>query len=250
LEALRVQNLSKNFGNVQALCNLSLSVEFGECRGIIGPNGAGKTTLINLISGEIPPSSGRIFALGQDITALPSYKRTQIGISRNFQINNLFLRLTVFQNVRLAIQAFQKYRYQLLLPVGAFKQLFDSTKKQLEQAGLWEKQSMPVSHLSYGEQRKLELVLALASVPQMVLLDEPTAGLSGSEASDVLRFVRNIGQEAAVVMIAHDIDILFGLADRITVLHHGQLLAEGTPQQIRSNDEVNKIYMGIEQREG
>lgn len=244
MEALRVERLSKNFGGVKALHEVSLSVKAGERRAIIGANGAGKSTLLNLINGEMAPTSGVVRILGKDVTGMPVHDRVHLGVGRSCQINNLFLRISVLDNVLLALQATQPFRFQMLRSISKYDHLFANARELLTARGLWEKRRVPAVDLSYGEQRRLEIVLSLASSPKLLLLDEPTAGLSTSETSDIIELVRGLGREITVLFISHNIDAIFAIADGITMLHYGQVIAEGTPEEIKANPKVKQIYLG------
>jgi branched-chain amino acid transport system ATP-binding protein len=192
-EALRVEGLSKNFGGLHAVEDVSLSVEAGERRAIIGPNGAGKTTLFNLITGELPPSSGKVSLFGKEITHMPLHRRVHVGLARTFQINNLFLKLSVLDNVLLGVKARQGYGFQMFRAMGAYTDTFGRAARLLERGGLWGKRHLPVNALSYGEQRQIEIILALASEPRVLLLDEPTAGLAASESREVTSAIQRLG---------------------------------------------------------
>jgi len=244
LEALRVERLSKDFGGVRALQDVSLSIRAGERRAIIGANGAGKSTLINVINGEITPTSGRVYIFGKDVTRVPVYGRVHLGVGRSCQINNLFPHISVLDNVLLALQATQRFRFQMLRSISRYGDLFGKARELLTARGLWEKRDCPVIDLSYGEQRRLEIVLALSSAPKLLLLDEPTAGLSASETSDIIELVRSLEQDISLVLISHNIDVIFSIADRITMLHYGQVIAEGAPEEIQANPKVKQIYLG------
>jgi branched-chain amino acid transport system ATP-binding protein len=247
MEALRIESLSKDFGGVRALHDVSLSVESGERRAIIGANGAGKSTLIKLINGEITPSSGRVYIRGKEVTRMPVYDRVHLGVGRSCQINNLFLHISVLDNVLLALQATQPFRFQMLRSISKYGHLSVNAQELLTARGLWEKRDVPVVDLSYGEQRRIEVVLSLASAPKLLLLDEPTAGLSASETSDIMELVRGLGRDISVLFISHDMDVIFSIADRITVLHYGQVIAEGAPEEIRANPKVKQIYLGYKE---
>ncbi len=249
MEALRVDGLSRDFGGVRAVHEVSLSVEAGERRAIIGANGAGKSTLIKLINGEIPPTSGKVYILGKDVTGLPVHSRVHLGVGRSCQINNLFLHISVLDNVLLALQAIQPFRFKMLRSISSYGHLSANARELLAARGLWEKRDVPVVDLSYGEQRRIEVVLSLASAPKLLLLDEPTAGLSASETSDIIELVRGLGRDISVLFISHDMDVIFSIADRITVLHYGQVIAEGTPEEIRANPKVKQIYLGYKKDE-
>jgi branched-chain amino acid transport system ATP-binding protein len=244
MAALAVTQLSKRFGGVDAVVDVSLAVEEGERRVLIGPNGAGKTTLFHCIAGTQLPSAGSVTLFGSEITMLPPYARARAGLARTFQITNLFPTLTVEENVLLAVAAAEKVG--LIRPMRAYRPLYDRASRLLEQWGLAEKPQRQVRHLSYGEQRQLELALALAGSPRLLLLDEPTAGLSAAETARVVAMVRSLPREITLLMIEHDMDVAFELAERITVLHQGRIVAEGDRAAIRANPQVSEIYLGVE----
>jgi branched-chain amino acid transport system ATP-binding protein len=247
MEALRIEDLSKNFGGVQAILKLSLGVGVGERLAIIGPNGAGKTTLLNLISGELFPTHGRIYISGHEVTEMPRYKRVRLGLGRSFQLNNVFFNLTLLENTCVALQALKSSRWQMLRPVSAYDLLADDARALLEPQGLWEKRDTPISDLSYGQQRQMELILSLATKPKLLLLDEPSAGLSAGESADITNMIQNLGGDITVILVAHDMDLVFGVASRIIVLHYGEIVAEGTGEQISTDPRVREIYIGKEQ---
>jgi branched-chain amino acid transport system ATP-binding protein len=246
MSALIVQGLSWNFGGVQALSDVSFSVEPGERRLIIGPNGAGKTTLFNMLSGAFAVSGGRVMLFDRDITHLPAYERARMGLARTFQITNLFPRLTVLENVLLALQAADDTAFSLHRRMRANHQLFHSANALLEEWGLAAIAGQPAKEISYGEQRQLDLILAMAVQPKVLLLDEPTAGLSGAEVVRVVGMVRSLPRDMTILMIEHDMDVAFDLADRITVLHQGRLIAEGDSEAIRNHPQVSEIYLGAD----
>jgi branched-chain amino acid transport system ATP-binding protein len=244
LEALAVSGLSKSFGGLNAVNNVSFQVEVGDRLAIIGPNGAGKTTLFQLISGMLPPSRGSISVYGKEITGFPPYRRAKLGLGRTFQITKLFLKLTVLENVVLALEALDKTKFGLLWPLSSYKDLLGKAEEALEQWGMREKRDFQVRNLSYGEQRRLEIVLTLSQGRSILLLDEPTAGLSSEEAKEFVSMIGNLSPEITVLMIDHDIDILFEIARRVIVLHFGTVVACGTPDEVRMNPQVQEIYMG------
>jgi len=247
METLRVEGLTKNFGGVTALNNVSFTVETGERLAIIGPNGAGKTTLFNLLNGQEIPTSGRIYFFGQDITTVPTYSRAHLGQGRSFQLTTLFLKLTVLHNILLAIQGTGAPRYQLLRPISAYKHLYNKAQELLESVALWEKREELVQSLSYGEQRRLEISLSIASEPKLLLLDEPSSGLTAAESADIVTMIANLGSDITVALVAHDMDLVFGMAKRIMVFHYGEIIADGTPEEIQANARVKEIYMGTEE---
>ena len=250
MEALKIEGLSKNFGGVQALKDVSFTVEAGERLAIIGPNGAGKTTLFNLLNGQEKATAGRIYFFEQEITTMPTHRRAHLGQGRSFQLTSLFPNLTVLDNVLLAVQGTKPSRYQLFRPITAYKHLFAKAQELLTAMALWERRNDPVKALGYGEQRRLEIALSLASEPKLLLLDEPSSGLTPAECADMITMIRNLGTDITVVVVAHDMDLVFGLAERIMVLHYGQVMADGTPEEIQADSRVKEIYLGVEEGTG
>ena len=246
MTALSVTDISRNFEGVQALDNVSFEVAPGERRLIIGPNGAGKTTLFNILAGSYAASSGRVAFFGRDITRLPAYARARLGLSRTFQITNLFYRLTVLENILLALQAGKGAASPVLRLLQRDRALLARADALLEQWELSELATHAAQDISYGQQRQLDILLAMAVAPKVLLLDEPTAGLSAAEVPRVLAVLRSLPRDTTVLMIEHDMDVAFELADRITVLHQGRLLAEGNVEAIRNNPQVAEIYLGSE----
>jgi len=244
--SLSIEGLSKNFGGLQALHDLSLEIQPGERRAIIGPNGAGKTTLFHLIGGQLSPSSGRISLFGREVTKLPPFRRAALGLARTFQIITLFLDLTVMENMLLAVQALDSVRFVLYRPLTGYRNIVSQARSLLEQWNLWEKRRTLVRHLSYGEQRQLEILLAVAQMPRVLLLDEPTAGLSPVETQQVVAMIQHLDPSITVLLIEHDMDVAFQVAQQITVLHNGRLLADGPPEAIRKDSTVAEIYLGVE----
>lgn len=246
MEALRIEGLSKDFGGVHAVNDVSFRVEIGERLVIIGPNGAGKTTLFNLINGQLSPTSGRIFFSGQEITNLPTHQRAHLGQARSFQIISLFLNLSVLDNALIALHGTRPSRLQMLRSMNSYKHLLAHAEEALG-AALWEKRDELVKNLSYGEQRRLEIALSLTSKPTLLLLDEPSSGLTRDESSEIIDLIKNLGSSITVLIVDHDMSLVFGVADRIIVLHYGQIIADGTPEVIRSDPKVREIYMGMEE---
>lgn len=247
MHALRVEALSKSFGGLQAVKNVSLCLEVGERRGIIGPNGAGKTTLFNLVTGQLRPDAGHIVMFDRDVTAVPVHQRIKMGLSRTFQVTNLLTNLTVINNVVLAIQALKSSAFGMFRPLADYKELYEEAERLMAPWGLWENSDMLVRDLSYGQQRCLELVLSIASKPKLLLLDEPTCGMTPTEVATITDMIHALGKNMAIVLIAHDMDLIFGLdLDSVNVLHYGQILAEGSPEEIRLNSSVREIYLGSE----
>jgi branched-chain amino acid transport system ATP-binding protein len=246
MSALIATDLSRNFGGVQALSNVSFTVEVGERRLIIGPNGAGKTTLFNMLSGTLAVSSGSVILFGRDVTQLPAYERARMGLARTFQITNLFPRLTVLENVLLALQAADHSAFSLHRRMRANHHLFHGADALLKQWGLTAIAGKAAKEIAYGEQRQIDLILAMAIQPKVLLLDEPTAGLSAAEVVRVVGMIRSLSREITILMIEHDMDVAFDVADRITVLHQGRLVAEGDVEAIRNHPQVKEIYLGAD----
>jgi len=242
--ALVIERLCKNFGGLQALHDLSLEIQPGERRALLGPNGAGKTTLFHLIGGQLAPSSGRIFLFGREVTQLPPFRRAALGLARTFQITTLFPNLTVLENMLLAVQALDAVRFVLYRPLTSYPHLLSKARSLLEQWNLWEQRHALVRQLSYGEQRQIEILLALAPMPKVLLLDEPTAGLSAAETQQVVAMIQHLDPSITVLLIEHDMDVAFQVARQITVLHQGRLLADGSPTAIRMDPTVAEIYLG------
>ncbi len=242
--AVEVEALVKDFGGLRALDGVTLRVDPGERRAIIGPNGAGKTTLFNIITGLLPPTAGRILLEGRDITGLPPHRRAQLGLGRTFQITNLFPKLSVRDNVLLAVQAADPARFTLHRPVEAYPHLFREAEALMERWGLRDRAATPVRFLSHGEQRQVELLLALAVRPKALLLDEPVAGLSPAETAALAEIIRGLPRETTILLIEHDMDVAFALADRVSVLHYGGVVAEGSSDAVRRDPQVGAIYLG------
>jgi branched-chain amino acid transport system ATP-binding protein len=243
---LRVDNVGKSFGSLIALAGISLTVQNGELRAIIGPNGAGKTTLFNVICGSFPPSTGTIAFDGADITALPAHARVALGIARTFQITEIFPELTVFENVRISTEVAQGYRLRPWIGKAETDKVRAQVDETLERVGLAAKSRRRVGELSHGDQRAAEIAMALALRPRLLLLDEPTAGMGEQETYEITRLIRGLHKDSnyTIVLIEHDMRVIFHLADRITVLDQGRLLAEGTPAEIDANDAVQAAYLG------
>lgn len=246
MDALRVEKLYKNFGGLLATNGVDLRVQEGERRAIIGPNGAGKTTLFNLISGELKPSAGRIFLRDTEITGLQPYQIAAKGLARTFQRNNLFLGLSVFENVRLAAQQRNGVSSHILSPVRNFRRVNVEAEQILDSMALIDNKDKLVRNLSYGEQRQVEIAIALATHPSVLLLDEPSAGLSPAETTMLTDMIRQMPRDITILIIEHDMDVVFALADRLTVLHYGEVLAEGTPEEVKANKLVLDVYLGQE----
>lgn len=244
MSQLKVEHLSKNFGGLAALVNVTLEVESGDRQAIIGPNGAGKSTFFNVIAGELPPSEGKVYLDGRDITGLTVYERANLGLGHTFQRNNLFLGLTTFENIRLAVQHHRGITGHLFKSVNKFEAITQETEAILNRVGLAEHQDTPVNTLAYGQQRALEVALALATEPKVLLLDEPTAGMSPAETIEMTKLIEALPRSLTMLIVEHDMDVVFSLADRITVLHYGQKIGEGAPDKVRANPMVQEIYLG------
>ncbi|MBW1801174.1 MAG: ABC transporter ATP-binding protein [Deltaproteobacteria bacterium] len=246
MEALRTEAISKDFGGVQAVRNISFKVGEGEHLAIIGPNGAGKTTLFNMLGGQLIPTTGRVFFEGRDITHMAPHRRVHLGIARTFQIVNLFLDLTVLDNIQLAFQGTKPSRFQLIRHVNSYRKLFVRAEQLLTGMDMWKRKDELVNALSYGEQRKLEIALSLASGPKLLLLDEPSCGLTAAESAEITSMIHNLESGITVIFVAHDMDLVFGVAQRIIVLHYGEIIVEGQPDEIKNNPKVKEIYMGFQ----
>ena len=244
VEVLRLESVSKFFGKILAVNNVSMTAHSGARMAIIGPNGAGKTTLFNLISGVYHPSSGQISLFDKGITRLSPHRRTRMGLARTYQITNLYPTLTAIDNIRLGIMGVQRSKYLLHLPVVSLSSVNERARELLDFIDLWDKRNIEVRYLSYGYQRQLEVVMALTSKPKVLLLDEPTAGLSRAETSSMVELIKSLDPKLTVLLIEHDMDVAFEIADEITVLSNGQILTRGTREEIQANSAVRQIYLG------
>jgi branched-chain amino acid transport system ATP-binding protein len=241
---LELVSLRKHFGGVQAVNGVNLTVVSGDLRAIIGPNGAGKTTLFNLITGDLPHDSGAIRFNGVDVSGLPPHELCRRGMGRTFQITSIFRRLTAFENVQTAFITHHRRHYH---PFLRARRLYrDEALALLERVGLQEQAGKPSGILAHGDQRRLELAIALASAPRLLLLDEPTAGMAPRERHDIMALVAKIAHDTGltIVFTEHDMDVVFAVASRITVLHQGAVLAEGLPADVRANGDVQRVYLG------
>jgi branched-chain amino acid transport system ATP-binding protein len=246
MEALQVDSLSKSFGGVEALRDVSFTVEQGEKLAIIGPNGAGKTTLLSALNGQHPVDSGRIRFMGRDITRLPVFRRARMGMARAFQSSTLFPSMTALENILLGIHGSRGSRLQLLRPFRNYGEYVRESEKHLRSANLWEKRDEQVINLSHGEQKRLEIAISLSAMPQLLLLDEPSAGLTAEESSEIGKLIRGLESSITILIVAHDMDLVFGLADSVLVLHYGQVLCREKPGEIQCNLKVKEVYMGME----
>jgi branched-chain amino acid transport system ATP-binding protein len=243
---LQVSGLCKSFGAVQASNNFQLEVASGEIHALIGPNGAGKTTVLNQLSGELKPDAGRIFFNGREITGLPVYKRARLGLARSYQITSIFTQLTVRENFALAIQAHCGHSFRFWNKAAADPEILQPLGSALERVGLAERADLPAGMLSHGEKRQLEVGMALAGRPKLLLLDEPYAGMGLGGTVELTKLIQNLKEEVTILLIEHDMKVVFSLADRITVLVYGEAIASGSPEQIRANPVVRQAYLGEE----
>jgi branched-chain amino acid transport system ATP-binding protein len=246
IPALELKGLCKSFGGLQATRDVTLSVKRGDRKAIIGPNGAGKTTLFNVITGIYPATSGNVILFGKDVTTWPSHRRTAMGMARTFQVTSLFPKLTVLDNVLLAIKGLRPSKFVMWRFLSSYREVYDKAYHLLEQANFLDRKDTEVRNLSHGEQRQLEIVLGLASDPKILLLDEPAAGLSSGESTEMAEFLMRLDPKLAILLIEHDMDVVFDVASQISVLHFGEILETGTPQQIRNSPRVQEIYLGTD----
>ena len=247
-ELLRTEKLKKYFGVVSAADDVNLTIEKGRLTSVIGPNGAGKTTLINLLTGNILPDSGKVFFNGEEITRLPIHKRVKKGICRSFQIMNIFPKLSVYENLQIPILSYLNRSMRFYRPAHCHIDANERVDQLLQEIGMTDKRDLLAGTLSHGDQRLLEIGLAMAPEPKLLFLDEPTAGMNPVERVRVLENIRrlSIEKQSTFVIVEHDMDIVFSLSDRIVVLHRGQILADGTPAEIKGNEDVRKVYLGEE----
>jgi branched-chain amino acid transport system ATP-binding protein len=242
--ALECEGLTKIFGGLEAVKDVNLRVPPGERRAIIGPNGAGKTTLFNLISGQFYPTAGQIKIFKRDVTHMPSHRRAHLGLGRTFQITNLFPTLTIKENTLVAAMALRRMKFSMLRALSSYRDLNEYAEEMLEVVGMSAKAKEPVKNLSHGEQRQVEIALTLINKPTVILFDEPMAGLSPGESAMITAIVQKLDPTITVLIIEHDMDVAFEIGDQITVLHQGNIFAEGDKIDIRGNSEVQKIYFG------
>jgi len=247
---LEIDQLSKRFGGITASDAISLTVPVGELHAVIGPNGAGKTTLIGQLAGELVPDTGRICFAGKDITTLPGWRRNLLGLARSFQITSLFLDFTVLDNVALAVQAHAGHSFHFWHDARSETVLREPARAALARVGLAARADSVVSRLSHGEHRQLEIAVALATRPRMLLLDEPMAGMGPDESARMVALMRELKRDHTILLIEHDMEAVFALADRITVLVYGRIIASGSPQEIRANAEVRQAYLGEQEAVG
>jgi branched-chain amino acid transport system ATP-binding protein len=241
---LELKRLSKSFGGLHAVRGVDLQVFAGDRRAIIGPNGAGKTTLFNVITGILPASAGQVLLFGTDITGWPTHRRTALGMARTFQITSLFPKLTVLDNVLLAIQGLRRSKFVMWRFMSSYREVYDKAHDLLQRAAFLDRKDTEVRFLSHGEQRQLEIVLGLAGDPKILLLDEPAAGLSSGESAEMAKFLMRLDPSLAILLIEHDMDVVFDVAEHISVLHFGEVLEAGAAEQIRGSRKVQEIYLG------
>jgi branched-chain amino acid transport system ATP-binding protein len=242
--ALAVSGLSKVFGGIVAVDGVSMEVPVGERRAIIGPNGAGKTTLFNCLTGALRPSAGRIALFGRDVTGLAEHRRAALGVGRTYQITNLFPALTALENVLLGVNGTRRCKWTMHRTVDSDRESRERALATLDRIALGGRASVPVRLLSYGERRQLELAVALVAAPRVLLLDEPAAGLGPAERRRMAEAVARVDRSVTVVLIDHDMEIVFGLADHVMVLHRGRVIVEGPPGHVQGNPQVREVYLG------
>jgi branched-chain amino acid transport system ATP-binding protein len=242
--ALTLEGVSRHFGGLKAVDQVNLSVHPGQRHALIGPNGAGKTTLFNLISGELPTTAGRVVLFGDDVTKMPPHQRAGRGIARTFQITKLFPNLTVLENMLLACEALDRRKLVMHRALASYGDIVDRAKAVLAEFGLAAMEQETARHLSYGDQRKLEVALSMAARPRLLLLDEPMAGLSAGESKSMQAILTKLDPSIAVLLIEHDMDIAFAFAERVTVLHQGRVLTEGHKDHVSADPRVQEIYLG------
>ena len=247
---LQTRELSRHFGGLAAVSEVSLSCEMGQVHAIIGPNGAGKSTLINLLSGDLPVSAGRVLFEGRDITGLPADRISQRGVARSYQKTNLFLPFTAFENCRLAAQSRLPNSMHFFRPALAREDINAAAYRALAQTGLAGRGDVIVSALSHGEQRQVEIAMALASRPRALLLDEPLAGMGAEESARIVELLRVLAQDHAILLVEHDMDAVFAVANTLTVMVNGRVLESGTPERVRASRAVQEAYLGTDDGHG
>jgi len=241
---LEIKDIHKDFSGLKVLTGVNISIEKGERHALIGPNGAGKTTLFNIISGKFKPSSGHIFFRGEDLSGKPAHIINRMGMARSFQITNVFQELTVFENIMAGVRSRAGLRYHFFKYPESDRELVEKTEAIIESVGLGDVKGMPASALSYGQQRALELGIALSTNPELILLDEPTAGMTREETEHAIQMIDRVTAGRTLLIIEHDMDVVFSLADTISVLHYGTIIASDVPDRIRNNQKVKDAYLG------
>jgi len=240
---LEAAGVGVSFGRFVALRAVSATFQRGELAGIIGPNGAGKSTFFNTLSGQLTPTTGRITFEGRDITGVPQHRYARLGIAKSFQITTVFPQLSTLENVRVALQALVS-RYDVWRPRARLTALVERAGALLESVGLWAVRHRVAATLAHGEQRALEIAVALAADPRLLLLDEPTAGMSPEETRGMMELIQRLARDRTVILVEHKMKLVMGICDRLLVLHHGEVLAQGTPSEVRVNPEVKRVYLG------
>lgn len=246
MAVMTVQHVAKSYGGLEVLRDVSFNLQVGEKVALIGPNGAGKTTLINLINGLLFPTSGSIHFLGKDVTKMPTYSRVDLGLARSFQVSSFFPALSILSNVLLALHGTQKSRFEMLRAFDSYESHNGRARELLESVNLWDKRDAPATGLSHGEKRRLEIILSISSQPKLLLLDEPTAGLSPAEITDLIGMIHHLAAETTTLVVAHDLDFIYQLCDRVLVLYYGEIIADGSCEAIQTNSRVREIYLGTE----
>jgi branched-chain amino acid transport system ATP-binding protein len=241
---LELKGLSKSFGGLRAVRGVDLAVLPGDRKAVIGPNGAGKTTLFNLVTGILPATSGEVLLFGRDVTRWPSHRRAALGMARTFQVTSLFPRLTVLDNVLLAIEGLRRTKFVMWRPLASYRDVQEKAHRLLADAGFLDRRDVEVRYLSHGEQRQLEIVVGLAGDPKILLLDEPAAGLSSGESAEMAKFLGRLDRSLAILLIEHDMDVVFDVADHISVMHFGEVVETGAAEHIRGSQKVQEIYLG------
>ena len=244
MQVLQLKGLSKSFGGLAAVREVSLEISPGERKAVIGPNGAGKTTLFNLITGVFPSTSGEIVLFGRNVTRWAPHRRTALGMARTFQVTSLFPKLSVLENVLLALAGVGRTKLVMWKPLASYEKFQSKARELLESAGYWDRRGVEVRNLSHGEQRQIEVVVGLASDPKLLLLDEPAAGLSSGESREMTEFLKRLDPGLAILLIEHDMDVVFDVVSSISVLHFGAVVESGSCQQIQSSERVQQIYLG------
>ncbi len=246
-EALLIaKNLTKRFGGLAAVNDISVALHRNSIHAVIGPNGAGKSTLTNLLSGDLPPTSGSVYLMGHDVTGATPEKISRTGLGRSYQKTNIFLPLTVWDNVHLAAQSRAQHALRWLTGAGSFKATNATATQAIEQTGLKDRMHSAAAAMSHGEQRQLEIAMALATQPQVLLLDEPLAGMGNAEAEKMIALLQTLKKDHAILLVEHDMDAVFALADELTVMVNGQMIASGKPLEVRNNAAVQAAYLGEE----
>ena len=246
---LQAQSLARHFGGLAAVNDVSLECRMGEVHAVIGPNGAGKTTLINVLSGDLPPSSGRIVLRGRDVTGLQSHQISRLGLGRSYQKTNVFLPLTAFENCRLAAQSRLASSMRLIRPAMRYRAPAEAAERVLAEVGLESRAGVPLASLSHGERRQVEIAMTLATEPKVLLLDEPLAGMGAEESARIVELLQKLVRDHAILLVEHDMDAVFTVANSLTVMVNGAVLESGPPEQIRSSRAVQEAYLGAEEEE-